>query len=410
MKNRTIFCLCLFIFLTVTLIPQEKKAYTLSEIIDIGLKNNITLSALSQEIDARKASYQAAKQLFNPELELNAGNAKSYDGEEQRNTRGITLNQTLENPFKRHYRIEVQKNEWQAADYFYHYSQLDIIFQIKIQFYRYLYLRQSQQIAQKNQKSIQEMHQLIQKRAQLGEVKELEAIKLYVESLQAQKELAQTRTEIRLVQEKLNNLVSNSLPSDFTIIGEFKYIPFSQQDEGVLSQALVSHPLLKEKEVRLEQAENQLSFIKWQRFPDFKLSGFSQRELDGIDRGFGISFDIPLWNFKSKEIAGAESLSLKQQDEIKALRMDLTTEIRSRLSQVKLADQTIALFQSGLLKQAEESLKISEVSYREGEISLLDFLDSQRTYYSILRDYQAALLTWSSELAALEKAIGEELQ
>jgi cobalt-zinc-cadmium efflux system outer membrane protein len=62
------------------------------------------------------------------------------------------------------------------------------------------------------------------------------------------------------------------------------------------------------------------------------------------------------------------------------------------------------------MSQAEQSLKIAEISYREGEISLLEFLDSQRTYISILRDYVDALFSWNAEKAALEKAVGEDIQ
>ena len=95
---------------------------------------------------------------------------------------------------------------------------------------------------------------------------------------------------------------------------------------------------------------------------------------------------------------------------MKALSMELRTEIKAKLNQLRLSEQTLELFQSGLLKEAEESLKIAEVSYKQGEISLIDYLDSQRTYYSILKDYQDSLYDWNVNMASLEKSIGEEIQ
>ena len=38
------------------------------------------------------------------------------------------------------------------------------------------------------------------------------------------------------------------------------------------------------------------------------------------------------------------------------------------------------------------------------------YLDSQRTYYSIMTDYQNSLFAWNMDKASLEKAIGEDIQ
>jgi outer membrane protein TolC len=90
--------------------------------------------------------------------------------------------------------------------------------------------------------------------------------------------------------------------------------------------------------------------------------------------------------------------------------MEISTEVKARLNEQRLSEQTIQLFHEGLLKQAEESLKISAESYKQGEISLIDYLDSQRTYNSILKDYQDSLYAWNTNKAALEKATGEEIK
>ncbi|MGB6338147.1 MAG: TolC family protein, partial [Candidatus Aminicenantaceae bacterium] len=101
---------------------------------------------------------------------------------------------------------------------------------------------------------------------------------------------------------------------------------------------------------------------------------------------------------------------LKQNQELRTIKMELTTETKTKINQLRLSARALKLFTTGLLKMAEESLKIAEVSYTHGEISLIDFLDSQRTYFSIMTDYQDSLYAWNADRAALERAIGEELQ
>lgn len=391
-------------------ILSEEEQFNLLEIIDLGLKNNLAISAKRQEVKAKRAAFQASKRLLNPELELHKGRAKSYEGDIERSTNGISLNQYLENPFKRNYRVQIFEKELQATEYQFNFLKLKIVYEIKKLFYRILLLKKKEQLAQKNLDSIREIYQLIKKRANLGEVKELEAIKLYVETLKAQNELNKMRTELKLAKKNLNKYLGNSMPPDFSIVGELDYTPFSIEEKSLLEKALHAHPLIKEKEAKLDQTKSNLNYVKWQRFPDFKLSGFIHKELDGRNKGVGISLDIPLWNFKSKEIAEAESLYLKENAEFKALRIELSTKVKSQLSQMKLSEETLRIFHEGLLKQAAESLKISEVSYKQGEISLIDYFDSQRTYHSILKDYQESLYAWNADKSALEKIIGEELK
>jgi outer membrane protein TolC len=410
MRNRIFVFLTLLALLPAFLHPSEKKEFNLIEIIDLGLQHNPLLSAKWNEVEARKASFQASKRLSNPELEYQRGKAKSWDNTSERDTEGISLSQYLENPFKRHYRVQVYEKDWMAAEFSHKMLTLDVIFEIKQLFYRILLLKTKQDLAQKNLDSIQKILKLIEKRAKLGEVKELEAIKLYVETLRAQNELNRIQTDLLLARENLNKFLGNVLPADFSIQGTLAYSRLGFEDALLMENALLTHPRIKEKETRLEQAKSNLSYVKWLRLPDFKISGFHHKELDGRNTGIGISLDIPLWNFRSKEIQEAENLYMKQDDELRALRMELSTEIRSMINQLRLSDQSLKIYHQGLLKQAEESLKISEISYTQGEISLIDYLDSQRTYFSILNDYQDSLFKWNADRAALEKAIGEELK
>ncbi len=390
--------------------PQQKTTYTLAELVELGLQHNPTLAASALEVSAQEAAYEASKRLFNPELEFWLGRADSYDKLEERNTSGFTVTQPLENPFKRSRRIQMRKYVWEEVAAYRDLRALEVAHDIKNQYYSLLLLQKKLDLLTRIEQAIQETHGLIQKRAELGEVKELEAIKLYVETLKARKALVELRTESDLAREGLNKLLANTLPPDFQVSGELGFRPIAADEEGLLARALSGHPLIVAKQLQLEQSRSNISYVKWQRLPDLALKGFREAELDGINRGLGISVDIPLWNFKGKELAEAESLSYKSEHELNALRLDLAQEVRSRLRRTRLAEETLAIFSTGLMSQAEQSLKISEISYREGEISLLEFLDSQRTYISILRDYVDALFSWNAENAALEKAVGEDIR
>ncbi len=410
MKTLCSFFVFFALFLPFLGSPQEIFEFTLEDLIRIGLEKNPGIAAGQSKTQAKREAFLASKRLSNPEFEVQAGKGESYDGLEIRNISEFTISQPIENPFKRRHRILVYENDWRAFESLSDYSRLELIFEIKNLFYRILFLKNIEELVQNNFDSIAEIQRLIEKRVQFGEVKELEAIKLRVETLKAQNELNKIRTEKKLIQESLNSLLNNSLPSNFSIRGVLDYYPFSEEEESLVTKTLLSFPLIKQKEFEVKAALNNLSSIKWKRLPDFKLTGFSNKELDGTNKGFGLSLDIPLWNFNTKEIAEAEFLARQHEAELRALLLDISTEVKSKLTKLHLSEQTLNLFHTGLLTQAEESLKISEVSYREGEISLIDYLDSQRTFFSIMFDYKNSLFSWNMDKAALEKTIGEDIK
>jgi cobalt-zinc-cadmium efflux system outer membrane protein len=410
MKKISICFLFLSFFAPLFAQPGVKKNFNLFEIISLALENSPILQAKQKEVQAMEASFEASKHFTNPELEYQRGRAKSWDHSRERTTEGISLSQYVENPFKRHYRVQVFENDWRAVSFSYDTLTLEIIFEVKKLFYEILLYKTKQDLASHNLDSIQKIHRLIEKRVELGEIKELEAIKLYVEFLKAQNERNRVRIELTRAQENLNQLLGKMLPPDFELIGELSYAETEIEENVLLKKALLNHPQVKEREARLVQAKSNENYVRWQRFPDFRLSGFSHKELDSQNRGIGISVDIPLWNFKSREIQEAENLMLMEEEKLRALQLEMSAQIKSKIDQLKLSEQNLQVFHRGLLQQAERSLEISEISYTQGEISLIEYLDSQRTYFSILNDYQDSLYRWNIDKAALEAAVGEDIK
>ena len=389
---------------------DQEEDFTLSRAIEIALERNHQLRALASEIEAHGYAYQASKRLFNPSLGYELGNAASYDGTVERNTSGVSLSQYLENPLKRLYRIRTSESEWQASRFAFGSLSLDVIFEVKRNFYMILMLDEKEALAERNFESLEQSLNLVEIRVRLGETRELEAIRLQVEVMRGRNELNSVRTEKLLARNRLNSLLGESLPTGFSLAGELTFDPLEADELTLRTKALQDHPLIGQSQANLAVALNQLQFSRSSRIPDPELSGFMGDELDGRNRGIGISVAVPLWNFGSKEIAEARSISNQQEHELEALQLEISIQVSFHLNRLRLAEERISLFQTGLLRQAEESMSISEISYREGEISLIEYLDSQRIFYSIQNEYHDSLFEWNLGRAALENAIGADLE
>ena len=410
MKNR-ITTLILLPVLLAALLPANgsaQQSYSLDDLIVIGLETSPRILAQTMQAEADRAAWQASRRLYNPSFEYEFGSGESYDGLTNRNLSGITVSQLLENPVKRHHRIQMAESEWMAADLARREVELEVVFEIRQHAYLLLLLKAREELARKGLTSLEEAHRLIVTQVRLGETRELEAIRLDVEVMRARYQLNSILTEKRYTARHLNALLGNALPEGFEMEGVLTWEPVSVNTEVSLEQALRSHPLIGRTESELAFARSQLGMARSLIIPDPEISGFRTDELDGRISGVGISIEIPLWNQHGKEVVRSRSISDMKRYELERTRLDLSTEIAIRSGNLELSTERIGIFRERLLDQAEMSLQLSEASYRQGEISLLEYLDAQRIYYSILNDYQDSLYNWNLDRAALAKAVGEE--
>ncbi len=389
--------------------PEVRRVYTIEAVIAAGLERNPGLMALRSEAEARKAAWGASRRLANPTLGLEAGKGRPTGTENSVTIGGIALSQAFENPVKRKYRVEAFESEWLAAGHDLRAEEIAFVAGVKVLFARVLHLGRLEAISRADAESLEAMRALVRKRVELGESRELEALKIEVETLRGRNELHRVQADLHLAREELNGFVGGSLPPDFELAGDIVYEPVALDETALMALADSSHPSILAKRSELDASRSRLGYIRWQRLPDPVLSGFTGDEMDGRKTGIGLSFEIPLWDFKSKAVAEASSLTLAAESALRAVRTSVGLEVRAQVNRMRLTARTLDLFRGGLMKQAEESLRIAEVSFRQGELSLLDYLDSRRTHYAILRDFEEALLQWQIDRAALEKAAGAGL-
>ena len=76
------------------------------------------------------------------------------------------------------------------------------------------------------------------------------------------------------------------------------------------------------------------------------------------------------------------------------------------MQDIRTAHEQIQVFDTGLLKQAEQTLRVARVSFQQGAASLLDVLDAQRVYRQTLLEYAQVRADLSIAVAQLERAVG----
>lgn len=401
----------MFILLTVFLIPcsamaEEGRIYTLDEILSIAVEKNPSIVIFRANLEAGRGAVLSAAAYPNPEIELGGGMSRPVDTGGSNGNYSIGIGQPIEWPGKRLYRKKAAEAEVQAAEKDIDGFGLELRTEVKKAFYQLLLNKKAVETAKENSGIVFELLKTVEVRVRAGESPEFELVKAKVETLRADKELKKAGSRLAVSRAVLNALLGNSLRNDFDIDGAFKAPDKKYGLQALLSTAMEKHPFILKAKREAEAKSYFLEMEKASVFPGVAVKGFFNKETDKDSYGLALSIPIPLWYQRKGEIASAAGGLAKAEAEIFKTRVELSKVITEEFQNYTVALDQIEVFEKGLLRQSEEALRIADLSYRQGESGLLDFLDAQRVYLSTLIEYYQSFFELESSLAALERAAG----
>src|SRR5438067_889577 len=185
--------------------------------------------------------------------------------------------------------------------------------------------------------------------------------------------------------------------ADVEPVGGLALPPAPAGAEQPVSEALARRPDLAAAERAREAAEAALRLARAERSPyptlgvqythsEFQVSGDLANQI-----GTSVSVPLPVFNRNQGEIERAEAEALIARREVEKLRLAIPQEVRSAVASYTIARERVARFEDAFLRQAREARHAAEVSFREGAVSLLEFLEAERTYVQTEREHLAAL-------------------
>ncbi|MFH1763439.1 MAG: TolC family protein, partial [Gemmatimonadota bacterium] len=245
-----------------------QEAYTLEDLLRIGRERNPDILSLRAERDARAAGRRDAGRFKNPELEYEAGEGDLFESSETRSVSELIVRQTIENPLSRHYRLGGLQNEVEAAEEEIRFGTLGVDTEVRLHFYRILFLRELLSLARLNEETLAEVSELIATRARAGEVRELEAIRLRVEHLRARNGVHAAEMELAQFRQHLNMFLGNVLPDGYVLEGEMTADLLVPELDRLEGEVLPRHPLLQQAAMRREAAGKQLKASQVGWFPN----------------------------------------------------------------------------------------------------------------------------------------------
>lgn len=123
-----------------------------------------------------------------------------------------------------------------------------------------------------------------------------------------------------------------------------------------------------------------------------------------------ITINVPwLWpKNRSKVKESKEDLSAAKSD-YRFINNKALFEVKDFLVRIQSSESTLNLYKTGVIPQAEQSLKAARIGYEADRVDFLTLIDSQRILLNSKLLYYRALTDFEQNLANMERAVGMQL-
>lgn len=397
-----------------------QQVYELGTIIDLALERNPAVAGAEGFVEQSRGRQVAAGAYPNPNITGNSGQGFLKDtgraaiGNDPDTIRSITeynvtVGQPLEWPAKRAARQRAAEAGVAGAGAGLDETRLNLIADVKLAFFQMLLAQREAELARQNLATVEKVAKAVSVRVMSGEAPQFEAIKADVEVLKANQVVARSQNAVRVVRVSLDTLTAGALGTVFVLRGEFESFRYDMNLDQLTVRALDRHPTIRRLTKLVERANFALALERESRIPNVTVNGSYWREIGREAFSAGLSVPTPLWYQRQGEITEAFGTMRQQEAEFLRTRNELVRAVNQHFQDARTAAEQIELFEKGLLRQAQEALRIAQFSFQQGTASLLEVLDAQRVYRQTQLEYTQARYEMSIARTKLERSVGSAL-
>ena len=295
----------------------------------------------------------------------------------------------------------------------------DLVTEIKLAYYDYLFVIEATHINEENQKLLQQMIAIAQAKFRVGQGKYSNVIMAQVELSKLVNAIITLEQQRETIIARINTLLNSSadLPLGVPVpIEEDRVIPTLAE---LYELAVESRQEIQKQKLAISKMALVVEMSKQMTYPDPTL-GASYFENRGIvDLKHTQKMPMTFSTRRTLNPANAawfghrnsyiHELDVKieaMEHQIEKLESNLRFVVKKHHFGMETANRSIRLYRQTLLPQAQQALSAANTAYQAAQIDFLSFLDIQRTLLNLRIEEQRALRDYRQHLAQLEQAVG----
>lgn len=399
----------------------ETQQLALPQVVEVSLQNNGDLKSFRDEKGIRDAGKTRAGLLPNPTLDLEGGTG-ALTGSSAENNMAIGVSQEFLLAGKRGKRLTVAEREleayrWQLAD-----RERTLREEVKAVFYDAMLAEQRLKLTDRSIELNRQLLEVTKDRLAAGDIPELEMNLAKVELTRS--EGARIEIERALLQTRARLFTFMGLPA-----GETPAISGTLDDGFSLNKnladlkqmALGKRPDLKALDAEKSRGDADIALARSETIPNLT-AGFAFRrdttgmEIGGVEGkdtaytiGLRLSMPIPLFDRNQAGVQEARAKRSSTESRLTAATRNVERDVETSYTSVLNAEKVQSLYKSNIIPQLEENLKLTQESYRLGEVGILSVIQEQKKFFEVSDGYLTALHARQLALVKLESAVATEL-
>jgi cobalt-zinc-cadmium efflux system outer membrane protein len=387
---------------------------TLEEAIRLALQHNHALQAARTTILQNQAQEITANLRPNPVLSWDAQFLPIFqpskftpDFIDNSGQFDMGLTYTFEIGKKRQHRLQAARDVTEATRSTVADNERQLIFNVGQQFVAAILAQSTIDFTQQDLDSFQKTVDISETRYKAGAMSEGDLLKIKLQMLQFQNDVFSARlAKVQALASLRQFLGFESVPDAYDVSGELEYTAVHANLDDLKALALRSRPDLRAAQQNLTAARSAELLAEANRKRDLTTT-FNYSHVSAANSGsFFFNIQLPFFDRNQGEIARTRYVISQSQDLASETSQQVLTDVVDAYSALRTSEQIVQLYQGGYVDQAVKSREISEYAYKRGAVSLLDYLDAERTYRANQLAYRQALATYMSTLEQVRQAVG----
>ena len=387
---------------------------TLDEAIRLALQHNHALQAARSTILQNQAQEVTANLRPNPTLQWdtqflpifqpNEWTADYFENDAQFD---IGISYLFERGKKRQHRLQAARDQTAVTRATVADNERTLTFNVSQQFINVLLAQSTLDLAQQDYDSFKKTVEISENRFKAGDMSEGDLLKIKLQLLQFQSDVLNANlSKVQALAALRQFLGFESVGDTFDVQGQLDYQPVRAGLDDLKSLALRTRPDLQAAHLSVTAAQSQESLAEANGKRDLN-AAFDYSHVGGVNSGtFFFNIDLPFFDRNQGEIARTRYAITQSQEQQSEAAEQVMSDVVNAYQGLRANDQIIQLYRGGYLEQAQKSRDITQYAYQRGAASLLDFLDSERTYRANQLAYRQALAAYMTALEQTREAVG----
>ncbi|MEM6893627.1 MAG: TolC family protein [Bacteroidota bacterium] len=430
---------------------KSEKDYTILDVIDGVLEQNLSLQSNQKDVELTVQDVRTAKSSYLPTLSAAASGtyvdpdlAEVSNGQNPEfSTAGaITLEQVLFSEAA-NANIAIQKKLQKAQEESFNASQLDAILDGTIAYFNILILKANTDIQLRNLDLTKANFRIAEQNFEAGQSGKSDLLRFRSEMAQNMQTMIEAINQLEQGYISLNQVLNNPLDMEIDVEdvaldeGVFKRYNYEQLtnllDDPKLrepfvhfltEEALRNAPEIKSLDYNLEAVERNIKLSGSGRFlptvalqgsynSTFNRSGAGSTAIPGfgglVDNSYNasLSVSLPIFNQNTNNINQQIAIIQKDQLEINKDNTELAVDSNVRNGVLNLINQVANIELSTVSEEtAKEALELTQTSYSEGAVNIVQLLDAQNNYLDAQLARVNAVYNFLINSLQLERSLG----